>query len=225
MRSLTLGLFALLVGGPAVAKDLALHQRVTPGAKGSEAYDSVEYLTPTQRIVDGPYARTIIDAKERTVTTLDKDEKTYWQASFDSLRRQTKSLEETRQKSIDPAAGAAVTLSPTGSTETVAGHPCEESVLQGGTPAGSVCVAKDLESPHDPELWKDWWGLGTRLGPLFKVRDALGAKRVALRTTARVGKGGGVTIQVTSIGEESPPAGLTAIPPDYTRATRHSNER
>lgn len=225
MRSLTLGLFVLLVAGPAGAKDLMLHQHVTPGSRSLQPYDSVEYLTPALRIVDGPYARTIIDAKERTVTTLDKDEKTYWQVSFDSLRRQTTALEEAREKSIDPAAGALVTLAPTGSTETIAGHPCEQNVLQGGAPAGSVCVAKDLESPHDPELWKDWWGLGTRLGPLFKVADALGAKRVALRTIAKADKGASITIEVTSIAEESPPAALTAIPADYTRETRRARER
>ena len=227
MRSLTHGFLALLVvAGPAAAKDIALHQRITPGTKTMEPYDSIEYLTPTQRIVDGPYGRTVIDAKARTVTVLDKEEKSYWEVSFDSLRRQTDTLGEAREKSIDPAAGSAVTLAPTGQTETIAGHPCEQNILQGGTPGGSVCVAKDLESPHDPDLWKDWWGLGARLGPLVKITDALGAKRVALRTIARVGKkNAGVTIEVTSIGEESPPAGVTAIPPDYTKATRHSKER
>jgi len=226
MRSLTFGFLALVVAGPAVAKDLALHQRITPGGQSMAPYDAVEYLTPTQRITDGPYARTVIDAKAQTVLVLDKEEKTYWQVSFDSLRRQTEALGEARAKSIDPSSGAPVTLAPTGQTETIAGHPCEQNILQGGTPGGSVCVAKDVESPHDPDLWKDWWGLGTRLGPLVKVTDALGAKRVSLRTIARVGKrNAGVTIEVTSIGEESPPAALTAIPPDYTQATRHSKER
>lgn len=226
MRSLTLCALALLVSVPAVAKDLALHQRFTPSSAGAPPFDSIEYLTPTQRIVDGPHARTIIDAKARDVTVIDKDERTYWQASFESLRRQTKPLDERREQSLDPSTGAPVKLAPTGSTETIAGHPCEENLFEGGSPAGSVCVAKGLEAPFDPALWADWSGLGTRLGPLFKISDALGTKRVALRTIVKMsGKtNASVTIQVTSIGEESPPAGMKDMPADYTRATRFSQQ-
>ena len=225
MRSLSVALLALLATVPAVAKDLALHQRSTPSVPTAEVFDSIEYLTPSLRIVDGPHARIIIDAKARNVTVLDKDTKTYWQTSFDSLRRQTAPLDKEREKAWDPELGAPVTLAPTGATETIAGHPCEENLLQGGTPAGSVCVAKDLESPLDPALWKDWPGLGNRLGPIYKVTDALGPKRIALRTVAQMRGKARLTILVTSVAEASPPEGLTAIPPDYARAMRHSQER
>jgi hypothetical protein len=218
---------ALFVGiaGPALAKDLVIVERVSGRPAATAPYERTEYLTPTLRAVDGPYSRTVVDAKTRTVTVIDKEDRTYWQVSFDSLRRETDAL-AANTHAKDPRFKLPVTLKATGTTETIAGHPAAEYALGGGYPDGSVWLAKDIETPADPALWKDWSGLGARLGMDGKVADVVaGMKGVPLRTvTTTTGIPAKVTVtaEATAVREGAPPADLTAIPDGYTRANRHS---
>jgi len=228
MRTFTLLLLLTAVAGRASGKDMALQQHVVGRGNTVLTYERTEYLTPSLYAVDGPYSRTVIDAKARTVLVLDKEEHTYWQVSFDSLRRETdeiasgKHLPESKDR--DP-----VTLKATGITETIAGYPAAEYTLEGGEPKGSAWLAKDLESPADPALWKDWTGLGARLGSDGKLAEAIRAeKRVALRTTTQrsaLGTLVTVTAETTAVREESPPPDLGKVPDGYTRASRHSLSR
>jgi hypothetical protein len=228
MRSVLLLPLLLAVAAPVAGRDLALRQHVTGRGSSVQQYDTVDYLTPTLHITDGPHTRIVIDAKARTATVVDKDARTFWQASFDSLRREVDTIAGNPVGVVDPKLHAPLTLASTGATETIAGHPAVEYSLEGGSPAGSVWLAKDLESPADPALWSDWSGLGARLGPSGKVVDAvLAQKGVPLRTVMKFGGakvGAVVTTEVTAVREEAPAPELSAIPEGYSRAMRHSFE-
>lgn len=225
MRTATLLTLLLAVAGPVAGKELTLHQHVTGRGFAVESYDTTEYLTPELRVVDGPHNRTVIDAKARTVTVLDKDDHTFWQTSFESLHRETEEM-ATSKHNFDPQGRLPVTLEPTGVTGTIAGHPVAEYRLQSKQPSGSVWLAKDLEPPADPTLWLDWPGLGTRLGPNARVADAaLARKGVPLRSTLQVGGAKisvTITTEVTAVREEAPPSDIRAIPEGYTHAPRHA---
>lgn len=229
---IALVLVSLALTIPASAKDLIIHQRSTAGDPGSTPRAETLYVAGGKVVNDSDRSRTIIDVGARTITTADKDHRTYTVVTFDGLRAQLDTLRK-NVDSLPPEArklmgdmleeGPPVTVTPTGKTETIAGYPAKEYALSGGRYSGSIWATDAIETP--PELAK-WRALDKSAGASAGLGNQLGealakVKGLPLRTrlvTKLANQSVVITSEALQVKEESPPADVLRVPEGFTPA-------
>ena len=231
-QTLLLAAMLLAVGPPAItsAADLRIRQRVTlEGAPRST--ELVYYWTAGRKIVDREHQRVVIDFDRRTVTTLDKRDRTYRVETFEDLKRQIERMtafmrrglrglsrerrEGMGQGGLDPR--ARFTLRPSGRSERIAGHVARELVVTGGPLTGSIWIGRDVRRPREDREWapfmENFGGLdvaGSKFASAMARLDGW-PLRTDLWTPADVT----VHSEVLEVDTEPPGAELLSIPEGY----------
>jgi hypothetical protein len=221
-RALVLGLAALAAacGG---SRDLAVRQRVTDSRAPATPTEEIQYLTTSGRITDDPHARTIVDLRENTLTTIDKDKKTYSIVTFDDLRRESAAQERRLRDApaevtqiLDPP----MQLVPTGKRQSILGHDTAEYTFSAGEMKGSVWVTNELRVPTDTVGWQRFvnamHGLHGSTGKVAEGIAALGGLPLRATSTVTVGEDTAtMTTEVLDVQRLSPPSELRIIPQGF----------
>lgn len=228
MRTLHVPAILLLLASSAAAADLVVRQRSVSGFGDLPPSEETVYLAGDRIVTESDVMRTIVDLDKQTITTADKRKRTYAVLTFEELRAQMEALRrsvdklppEMRQQ-VSPLfeEGEPVTVTPTGKSETIAGHKASEHKLAGGPYTGAVWTTTDIETPPEFKKWKSIEQ--SRGGAARRLGEAL--EKVAgfpLRTKLQVKTGAKpieLSNEVLEIREGSPPAEVTKIPEGYTK--------
>lgn len=238
------GLAALLVVGSligasgAAAKDLTIRQKTTVVGVGARTSESTQYWTPKRMIVDETNGRMIVDFEDEQLTSIDKTKKTWITLSFDQMSRQMDAARADmakRTEGLDPQAkwqleqmgeavgskDAPVEVKPTGKRERIAGYDAEEYTFTGTAVSGTLWASKDLPLPLAPEQMKAFRkSMDGMKGPGRQFAMAMAqVNGVPLRAVMKLGLGPDGTTstnEVIEVREESPPAGMAAVPDGYS---------
>jgi hypothetical protein len=222
----------LLLAAVASAGDLTIRQRTTTSAAGqTNTREEMQYAHGDVLVIDAPDTRTIVDVVARTMTVADKAKKTYFVMTFDDMRKQADAVRE-RVAKMPPdvrkmleemlGSGGAVTLTPTGKHEKIAGYTASEQQLSGGPFHGSIWTTDAIELPDGVRKWRELAaGATAEGGPARPLAEALARVRgVPLRSTmtATVGPGSfTTTIEVLEASTKPPPSDVLALPPGFTK--------
>jgi hypothetical protein len=222
----------LLAAGTVCASDLTLRQRTTTTSAGRTfASEETQYAHGDLLVIDAPDTRTLVDVVAKTVTIADKRKKSYFVMSFDDMRRQAEAVQERAkrmppdvQKMLDQmlGAGAPVTLTPSGKTDTIAGYTVEEYTLAGGPFRGSIWTTDAIVLPDGVRKWRELAaGATAAAGPARPLAEALvKVKGVPLRTgmAATIGQGSVTTAtEVLDVSTKEPPPDVSSCRP-FTKA-------
>jgi uncharacterized protein DUF4412 len=213
----------------AAPTDLMLRQKTWGPAGPEAAAESVQYASGKTMILDDPSMRWIANLGGRTLTLVDKRERTYTVLSFDDLQRQATRADEALE-SLPPQAREMLGLDepasvkPTGRQETIAGYRAREYALRGGPATGTIWVTDQLSLPPGAA---DWEQLASSLGGGFRPGGVLAKELrkltgVPLRTqvTVRVGQQQTEsTSEVVEVRHEPPPRDLLGVPSGYRRVS------
>ncbi len=231
MRVGLLALAALaILGVPpwATATDVTIRQRVTSSMPGAKPHEEMQYITATKHVSDSAERRTIVDLEAKTLTSVDKEKKTYWVMTAEDLRRQREALEQQLAR-MPPEArrmmesmDSPVTLKPTGRTERIAGYEATEYAIEGGATTGSVWMTTAIDVPMDEKEWERFaGGAGARQGPGAKLAEAMAAlKGLPLRSTMTTAMGPSrysATTEALEVKEARPPAEVLGVPADFRK--------
>jgi uncharacterized protein DUF4412 len=216
---------------PAGAADLVIHQRSTTGEHAAPREETV-YLTGDTVVTDSAQSRMIVDAKAKTITMADKDERTYSVLTFDDVRDQMEQVKKSME-SMPPEVrkmfedltqgGAKVSVTPTGKTATIAGYAAKEYAIAGGPYGGTVWITDAIETPPQLAQWRELVDRGTGVGggPSHELAEALATlKGFPLRThivTTAAGRTFAVSTEVLDVKEGTPPADVARVPTGYTK--------
>jgi hypothetical protein len=206
------------------AKDLMLRQR-TVARTGAAAQEQTQYFSGSKMVTDDRHRRSIVDLTAGTLTMLDKTKKTWMVMKFADLKRESERTAK-RLTELPPETrkmlglDAAVSLSPTGRSEEIAGHPAKEYAVRGGPTTGSVWVTDDIALPVEA---RDWGKLTASLGGPSQPGGRLAAEMAKLeglpvRTSLTITVGQQkteITTEVVEVKEMAPPPELLAVPADY----------
>jgi hypothetical protein len=218
----------LLVASLVEAKDLMIRQRSTSSMGGGAPTEETVYIAGDKIVTESPTVRTIVDLDQQTITSADKSKKAYSVTTFDELRAQMdmirKSLEslppeQRKQMGALFDDTAAVTIKPTGKTETIAGHPAKEHTVSGGPYSGSVWTTDAIAKPAAFTKWK---GIEqTRGGAARRLGEAMDKlEGFPLRTRIEMKAGPHpVTLsnEVLEVKDTSPPADVMKVPAGFTK--------
>jgi hypothetical protein len=229
-----IGLFIVIATASAVpAKDLALRQRTTISGPTTQIREGMQYWTATKTVSDDPHMRTITDLSAKTITMIEKDKKTYFTRSFAELQQDSEAMKK-RLENLPPeakkmmGADVAVTVTPTGKTEKIAGYEAKEYAIQsGGSMSGSVWVSEALQNPAGALAADAFKGpLGGPGNPGSAFAEAMTKlKGVPLRTAMVMGMAGQKITSVTEVlevSEKSAPADVLAVPAGFQKGTAPS---
>jgi hypothetical protein len=207
------------------AKDLMLRLRTTSTGKPEE---SVQYWTTSRMVSDSPQLRTIIDLDAKTITRVKKAEKSYATVTLDGARDLGEKWDRSAASTGLPlqqttALDSALTLTPTGRSETIAGYEAKEYAIAGDNVSGSVYITEALDLGPNAEAFKkvaaDLGGPGRSGGRL--IQELAKVKGVALRkslvTTLSTQKIA-TKIEVVEIAAQSPPADIWKVPKGFKNA-------
>jgi hypothetical protein len=219
----------LLMTSVVSAKDLVVRQRSVSGFGGVPPNEETVYLAGDRIVTDSDVMRTIVDLDKKTITTADKRKQTYTVLTFDelnaqmeALRRSIEKLPPEMRKQVMPffEEGDPVVVTPTGRTETIAGHKAAEHKLSGGPYSGAVWTTTELETPPEFKKWKSIeqsrGGAARRLGEAMETMSGF-----PLRTKLTVKTGGADPIELSNevleVREASPPAHVGKVPDGFTK--------
>ena len=126
-------------------------------------------------------------------------------------------------------AGAAITLTPSGKTDTIAGYGVREYTLAGGPFHGSIWTTDAITLPEGVRKWRELTAEATAAaGPARPLAQALArVPGVPLRTgmAAAVGQGSFTTAtEVLEVSTRSPPASVLVVPPGFAKTAPPSLE-
>ncbi len=221
-RALILGL-ALAAAGCGGTSDLAIRQRVTDSRSATTPHEEMQYLTTSGRITDDAHVRTIVDLRANTLTTIDKDKKTYSIVTFDELRRESAAQERRLRgapsevmQMLDPP----MQLAPTGKRQRILGRETTEYAFSAGEMTGSVWVTTELQVPTDPAAWQRFvnamHGLHGSTGKVAEGIAALGGLPLRATSTVTIGQDSATIItEVLDVQRQSPPPELGTIPEGF----------
>jgi hypothetical protein len=212
----------------ASARDLMVRQRSVSGFGGLPPSEETVYLMGNRIVTDSNAMRTIVDLDKKTITAVDKRKQTYSVLTFDELKAQMDALRrsidklppEVRQQ-VSPLfeEGEPVVVTPTGRTETIAGHKANEHKLSGGPYTGAVWTTSDLETPPEFKKWKaieqSRGGAARRLGEAMeKVSGFPLRTQLKVKTAAEPIE---LSNEVLEVREETPPADVAKVPDGFTK--------
>jgi hypothetical protein len=228
MRSAFVLVVLLLLASIVSARDLVVRQRTVSGFGGLPPSEETVYLTGNRIVTDSDGMRTIVDLDKKTITAADKRKRTYTVLTFDELTAQMEALRrsidklppEMRQQ-VSPLfeEGEPVTVTPTGKTETIAGHKATEHKLSGGPYSGAVWTTQDLETPPEFKKWKaieqSRGGAARRLGEAMeKVSGFPLRTKLQVKTAAEPIE---LSNEVLEVREEGPPPDVSKVPEGFTK--------
>jgi hypothetical protein len=206
---------AAVSAAPVAAKDLTLRLRTTIGDSGS-GFESTEYWGGSKRVTQLTDMSVLVDLDARTITVLDSVRKTYSVKKPPSaaVTPEKAAGDGTPEKEID---AVAVTVTPTGKVEKIAGFDAKEYTFKSSKAHGTLWVTEAFEEP-----------LGVQHVRLALVPNSPGAtlasamekvKGVPLRTVLILGDASGTktTTEVLEV-KEGVPADAFTIPADYKPA-------
>jgi len=222
----------VLLAAAARADDLTIRQRTTTSAGGrADTRQETQYVHGDLLVIDGADTRTIVDLDAKTMTVAEKEKKTYFVLTFDQMRAQAEAVQrqmddmppdvrKMMQEMLGP--GGAVTLTPTGKRETIAGYPASEYQLAGGPFRGAIWTTESIALPGGVRKWRELSASATaQAGPARPLAQALvNVKGVPLRTsmTAAIGPATFATAsEVLEVSMKPPPRDVLAVPPGFTR--------
>jgi len=217
----------LLAPAWADAKNLTIRQRVT-GSGNVAPQEQMLYWTDTMRVTDEPHRRSIVNFSMQTLTSIDKDRKAYSVRSFDELRKQSEQAKQHFDR-MPPAAkkhlegmDTAVTLHPTGATQTISGYEAKEYAISGGPYGGSLWATEAIDLGPMAQEWRELAGrIASGPGPAGELAEAMATiKGLPLRitlTTAIAGKRFTVTTEAVEISEKAAPADVLAVPDGFKK--------
>ncbi len=216
---------AALAGDDTVG--LIVRQRRTGGVYSS-AQEEVLFFGARKRVVDTPRVRTIFDRDARTITVVNKRQRTFFVRTFDEMSgsnaQPSRPLEGAPSAVCSRLAAIGnLTLKPTGRTEKIAGLSAKEYALEGGAVEGSVWVAEGVKVPAAAE-WEQALGSLGGGDALRKALADIGGLVVRTRTSAAVGKNEdgqteAIEVRKGAIAPEllEVPAGLRRVAPPLPR--------
>ncbi len=222
----------LLVASVALGGDLTLRQRTTTTGGGqSFSREETQYAHGDLLVIDAPDTRTIVDVGVQTMTVADKQKHTYFVMTFDDLRRQAEAVQARTdkmppdvKKMLDEMLGngKAITLTPSGKHDTIAGYEATEYTLAGGPFHGSIWTTDAIAIPESVHRWRDLSAASTaQAGPARPLAQALArVQGMPLRTgmAATLGKSSFSTAtEVLSVSTAKPPADVLAVPSGFTK--------
>jgi hypothetical protein len=228
----------LALAAPVLAGDLALRQRVT-GA-GATPREQMHWLTARRAITDDAQNRVVVDLDARTITIVDKRQRTYAVSGLEELRREMDRLQrqmeeqlarlppEARKMMAERGLGGGrqpATVRATGERERIAGYDCAEHAIEGSGVRGSVWTTEALTPPFDRAAWKELMtAVAPRGGPGSAFAEAVtSVPGVPLRTVMTVPSGQSpvsVTTETLEVRREAPPPEVLAVPDGFTKAAR-----
>jgi len=229
MRSaFVLAVLLLLASSVGWAKDLMVRQRAMSGFGGVSPSEETVYLSGNQIVTDSDTTRTIVDLDKKTITAVDKRKRTYSMLTFDELTAQMDALRnsidkmpEEMRRQVSPLfeEGEPVVVTPTGKTETIAGHKANEHKLSGGPYSGAVWTTQDLDTPPQFKKWKaieqSRGGAARRLGEAMeKVTGFPLRTKLQVKTAAEPIE---LSNEVLEVREASPPADVMKVPDGFTK--------
>jgi hypothetical protein len=218
-------LLALSLAVPAwgaPATDLILRQRttLTGGPRPAPPREQTQYFSGRTMVIDDAAARSIVDLAAKTLTVVDKRQRTYTVTSFDDLRTRAETMRR-QLRNMPPEArlmlgmDARASVEATGKREEIAGHLAREYRVSAGPATGSVWMTDEIAMPAGAEEWQQLSAtLGGRDAPGAKLAEALaGLKGIPLRSTMTLAMGQSTTTSATEVVEvrEAP------VPPDVLR--------
>jgi len=203
--------------------DLILRQRTT----GPTAGEQTQYFSGDKMVTDDPHTRSIVDLAARTLTTADKEKRTYWVRTFDDLRaeseRTQRSLaqlpnEARRQLGLDMP----VTVKPTGRTERIAGYAAREYAVTAGPATGTVWITDQLAQPAAAREWERFSAViggagrpGGRLaGELAKYDGVPLRSKMTLSMGPRTFD---TSTEVIEVRQAAPPSEVLAVPAGFKK--------
>jgi len=220
------------VAVPAWGRDLVIKRRITtvPGPKPTE---QTEYYTAKKAVTDAPAERTIVDFEAKTITTLDKEKKTYWTMTFDELKRDLALQRDARRKQfadmprevrdllrLDEKAAA----TEADGRQTIAGYAAREYRVEAGPVSGTVWTTEELALPESSREWRAISSGGDGGRPVGGLEEAMSRiKGFPLKTVTAIGSGEDtqtMTDEVLSIAEETPPADVLVLPAGAKKVPR-----
>ncbi len=223
-------LLAVACGTLARAADWTIVRRTT--VEGGTRDEQTEYWSRKRLVVDDPTQRTIVDFGAGTLTSVDKDERTYFTMPLEKLRRQLLAVGAILDR-LPPAArdlaglDRKLSLTPNGNETTLAGHRAREYLIAGEGVTGWVWLADDL----DPttilgDEAAAWWKSGgplSAIGPLADVARAIAAGDLrgmpmwANVTAGTESRATSFTSEVVSVREGAAPADVARVPDGYRK--------
>jgi len=229
MRRALVPILLLLTAPIAHAGDLTIRQRTMLG--GVAPREETQYAHGTLLVIDAPDSRTIVDVDARTMRVADKQRRTWFEITFDDLRRQADAVERRagamppkERKMLDELIGGngTVTLVPTGRKETIAGFPATEQALKGGPFAGSIWATEAVAVPEGVRRWRELSADSTSAaGPARPLTQALAQVRgLPLRTSMTANVGGSTfatSTEVLEVRKTPIPREVLQVPPGFTR--------
>lgn len=218
------------VPGWTQAKDLMLRQRVVIKGPAASTRESTQYWSDNKLVNDDQSTRVILDLEAETVTTIDKERKTYFTRSFaemrqqlDALKRRLESLPQAKELIGKLDADAPLTVRATGQSEKILGYDAEEYTLAGGAISGSIWAADSLAPPTKRGLEVLSKAMGGGWGPAGRLYEAVKAlNRLPLRSTitANVGPRPATTsTEVIEVKEQPAPPEVLRVPEGFKQVT------
>jgi hypothetical protein len=219
-------LLALLVTAAAAhaANDVVLRQRIIVSSTTEVPREQTQYYSGPLRITDDDRATTIVNLDKRTITLINKQDKTYSVTTFAELEKRGESHDQ-RVKQLPPQirdtvnADVKVDLKPTGKTETIAGYETQQYSFDAKGIVGSVWVAEKLDLGARTADWAKVSTLfGGRNSPGGHLDEALSRmKGVPMRRIVTMEPLPLVTSEVVEVRHAPPPAALQHIPQGYKK--------
>jgi hypothetical protein len=161
---LLLVVLALVAACDRAGGDLAIRQRTSTTGLASRSSESTQYWSEKLMVVDEESSRVIVDFAAETMTTVNKQARTFFTLTFDEMRARMEAARqamELRTADLPPDArealermgqpvgerASAVEVAPTGKKETIAGYEAVEYGFTGNAAHGSLWVSESLPLP------------------------------------------------------------------------------
>jgi hypothetical protein len=229
MRRALVPILILLAASIAHAGDLTIRQRTMLG--GVAPRDETQYAHDALLVIDATDTRTIVDVDARTMKVADKRTRTWFELTFDDLRRQADAVQRRaramppkERKMLDELLGGngAVTLEPTGRKAKIAGFQATEQALKGGPFAGSIWATDAVAVPEGVRRWRELSADSTSAaGPARPLTQALAQVRgLPLRTSMTANIGGttfATSTEVLEVRKSTIPRDVLQVPAGFTR--------
>lgn len=219
-------LLALLLAAASAnaANEVMLRQRIDISSSTEVPREQTQYYSESVRITDDERGTTILDLDKKTVTFVNKRDKTYSVITFAELEKRSDSHDE-RVKKLPPSvrdtinADVKIDLKPTGKSDTIAGYEAKEYSVDAKGIIGSVWVAEKLDLGGRAADWAKVSALfGGKNSPGGHLDEALSKmKGAAVRRSLTQAPLPLVTSEVIEVKRMAPPASLRRIPEGYKK--------
>ena len=190
--------------------------------------EATSYYTADKTVSINPRQRTIVDLGAKTVTMIDLQSKSYAVTSFDDMRKQGEAMRQ-RFESAPPeqrerltGGDPAVTTTPTGRSETIAGHEAKEYTIEVGPVSGQVWVAESITVPASKPTWdKESAAIRAFARPVDRYADAMAAlPGLVLRRVTTITSGDRKSVTTTEVVElsaQGPPPEALVVPEGFNK--------